>query len=158
MHQATVRTVCRELELVADTALPRLNQMSLMPEEEATHEVEHVGIAVELQPLSVAIKVATARVELIRNAIATKTPYDVLSFEKGEADQALFVSNEEKQYNQFLAAMTNCKRTIDAKITAAAEKLQQEGKTKEDVQAAAAALHAAASAGEGGGGKCQFML
>ena len=43
MHEATVRTVCRELGLVADTALPRLNQLTLLPESLSTHDVEHVG-------------------------------------------------------------------------------------------------------------------
>ena len=43
MHEATVRTVCRELGLVADTALPRLNQLMLLPEPLSTHDVEHVG-------------------------------------------------------------------------------------------------------------------
>jgi hypothetical protein len=31
MHEATVRTICRELDLVPDTALPRLNELHLMP-------------------------------------------------------------------------------------------------------------------------------
>ena len=74
MHVSTVRTVCRELHLVPDTCLPRFD-LHLLPENIETHEIEYTGVAVELQPLSEALKNASARIEEIKSVMNDEVLY-----------------------------------------------------------------------------------
>ena len=94
MHVSTVRTVCRELHLVPDTCLPRFD-LHLLPENIETHEIEYTGVAVELQPLSEALKNASARIEEIKSVMNDEVLYSkemvrrLIIKEKGKREEFL---------------------------------------------------------------------